>query len=189
MIGLIGSSGTGKTTLINIILGLLEPSNGEILVDNINIQKGKRSWQDQIGYVPQNIYLNDDSIKKNIAFGVPESEIDHKIIDASIKGAQLSNFINSLDKGSETKVGETGDRISGGQRQRIGIARAIYKNPKILILDEFTNSLDSSTEKKIIEEVNLSKGSKTIIMISHNLDTISNCEKIYRLTDQGIELT
>jgi|MDTC01.2.fsa_nt_gb ABC-type multidrug transport system fused ATPase/permease subunit len=189
MIGLIGSSGTGKTTLINIILGLLEPSNGEILVDNINIQKGKRSWQDQIGYVPQNIYLNDDSINKNIAFGVPESEIDQKIIDASIKGAQLSNFINSLDKGSETRVGETGDRISGGQRQRIGIARAIYKNPKILILDEFTNSLDSSTEKKIIEEVNLSRRSKTIIMISHNLDTISNCEKIYRLTDRGIELT
>ncbi len=189
VVGLIGESGAGKTTLINIILGLLTPLNGEILVDDVRIEEGKRSWQNQIGYVPQNIYLNDDSIKKNIAFGIPENEINKKKIEDSIAAAQLSNFINSLNDGYETKVGETGDRISGGQRQRIGIARALYKNPNILILDEFTNSLDSSTEKKIIQEVNLSKGSKTIIMISHSSETISNCEKIYKLTKQGLQIT
>jgi len=189
VVGLIGESGAGKTTLINIILGLLTPLNGEILVDGVRIEEGKRSWQNQIGYVPQNIYLNDDSIKKNIAFGIPENKINKKKIEDSIAAAQLSNFIDSLNDGYETKVGETGDRISGGQRQRIGIARALYKNPNILILDEFTNSLDSSTEKKIIQEVNLSKGSKTIIMISHSSETISNCEKIYKLTKQGLQIT
>ena len=146
-----------------------------------------RSWQDQIGYVPQDIYLNDDTIKKNIAFGVPENEISNEKINNTINGAQLSKFINTLENGIDTKVGECGDRISGGQRQRIGIARALYNNPKILVLDEATNSLDSKTEEGIIDEVNCLKGEKTIVMIAHRTSTLSKCEKIYKLTETGLE--
>ena len=187
-IGLVGESGIGKTTLINIILGLLSPVKGQILADGKNIHDGIRSWQNQIGYVPQNIYLNDDSIEQNIAFGIPENEIDNNAINNAINKAQLSNFINTLENGSKTKVGECGERISGGQRQRIGIARALYKNPKIIVLDESTNSLDSNTEQAIINEVNFLKGKKTIIMIAHRLSTLSSCEKIYKLTANGLKI-
>jgi len=187
-IGLVGESGIGKTTLINIILGLLQPDKGQILTDGKSIYDGIRSWQNQIGYVPQNIYLNDDSIKKNIAFGISENEIDNNAVDNAINGAQLTNFINTLENGSKTKVGESGERISGGQRQRIAIARALYKNPKIIVLDESTNSLDSNIERAIINEVNFLKGEKTIIMIAHRLSTLSSCEKIYKLTPSGLEI-
>jgi len=187
-VGLIGASGIGKTTLINIILGLLKVSDGELLVDGKNIYKNIKSWQSQIGYVPQDIYLTDDTIRKNIAFGISEHEINNSQIINTIKGAQLNKFVNTLEKGVDTTVGECGERMSGGQRQRIGIARALYNNPKILVLDEATNSLDDKTEQAIIKEVNYLKGKKTIIMIAHRISTLSNCEKIYKMAEDGLEI-
>jgi len=185
-IGIIGDSGAGKTTLLNILLGLLHPNSGEVLVDGKNISNGIRSWQNLIGYVPQNVYLSDDTLKKNIALGIFEELIDNNKIEDCLKSSKLQGFISQLNNGVNTKAGEFGDRISGGQRQRIGIARALYHNPAILILDEYTNALDIETEKKIVCEVNLLKGKKTIIMISHRLSALSNCDKIYKITKKGI---
>lgn len=187
-IGIVGESGIGKTTLINIILGLIEPSKGIIEVDGININKNVENWQKQIGYVPQDTFLTDDTIKKNIAFAIPEDKINDEIIKKVIKDAKLDKFVKSLPDNFNTKVGEFGDRLSGGQRQRIAIARSLYNNPKILILDEFTNFLDSSTEKEIINEVNALKGKKTIIMITHRHATLEKCDKVYKIDKQGIKL-
>ena len=187
-IGLIGESGIGKTTLINIILGLMQPTNGNIYVDGINIFENIKSWQSQIGYVPQNIYLSDDTIKKNIAFALPEEEIDTIAVNKAVMNAKLDSLVNNLSNGLDTKVGEFGNRISGGQRQRIGIARALYTDPKVFILDECTNSLDLETEKQIINEVNFLKGKKTIIMIAHRLSTLENCDYIYKLDNEGLKI-
>ena len=187
-IGIVGESGIGKTTLINIILGLIEPSTGVIEVNGISISENVGSWQKQIGYVPQDIFLTDDTIKKNIAFAIPEDEINDEFVKKSIKDAKLDMFVNSLPNNFNTKVGEFGDRLSGGQRQRIAIARSLYNDPKILILDEFTNFLDSSTEKKIINEVNALKGKKTIIMITHRPATLEKCDKVYKIDSQGIKI-
>jgi len=186
-IGFVGDSGVGKTTLINIILGLLKPESGYVLSDGKTIYENLRSWQNQLGYVPQNIYLIDDTLKNNIALGVPDEKINDQLISNALVSARLSKFVNSLENGVDTIVGEFGGRLSGGQRQRIGLARAIYNNPKILILDEATNSLDKETEKVILNEVNLLKGKKTIIMVSHNYETLSNCDAIFKLTNDGIE--
>ena len=187
-IGLIGESGIGKTTLINIILGLLKPTNGTIKVDNIDIFQNIRSWQSQIGYVPQNIYLTDDSIKKNVAFAIPEEKINTNAVNKAIVNAKLEGLVSNLKNGIDTKVGEFGDRISGGQRQRIAIARALYIDPKVLILDECTNALDSTTEKNILNEVNSLKGKKTIIMIAHRLSTLENCDHIYKIDQEGFKI-
>ncbi len=187
-IGLIGESGIGKTTLINMILGLIKPTNGSINVDGIDIFQNIKSWQSQIGYVPQNIYLSDDTIKKNIAFLLPEEKINDVAVKKAIKNAKLDNLVNNLNEGIDTKVGEFGDRISGGQRQRIAIARALYTDPKVFILDECTNSLDLKTEKQIIDEVNSLKGKKTIIMIAHRLSTLENCDHIYKIDQVGQKL-
>ena len=187
-IGLIGESGIGKTTLINIILGLIQPTSGDIYVDNINISKNIKSWQSQIGYVPQNVYLSDDTIKKNIAFALPEEKIDNIAVKKAVTNAKLDSLVNNLNNGLDTKVGEFGDRISGGQRQRIAIARALYVDPRILILDECTNSLDIDTERQIINEVNSLKGKKTIIMISHRSSTLENCDYIYKIDKEGLKL-
>jgi len=187
-IGLIGESGVGKTTLINLILGLVKPTNGTICVDGLNIFENMKGWQNQIGYVPQNIYLSDDTIKKNIAFALPEEKIDNYAVSRAATNAKLDSLINSLTNGLNTKVGEFGDRISGGQRQRIGIARALYTDPKVFILDECTNSLDLKTEKQIIDEVNYLKGKKTIIMIAHRLSTLENCDHIYKIEKEGLQL-
>ena len=187
-IGLIGESGIGKTTLINIILGLIQPTNGSVHVDGVSIFENIKSWQSQIGYVPQNIYLSDDTIKKNIAFALPEEKIDNLAVSKAITNAKLDSLINNLSNGLNTKVGEFGDRISGGQRQRIAIARALYTDPKVFILDECTNSLDLKTEKQIINEVNSLKGKKTIIMIAHRLSTLENCDCIYKIDKEGIKL-
>ena len=183
-IGFIGESGSGKSTIVDIILGLLPVDNGKIIVDNIDITYNMRSWQDQIGYVPQVIFLIDDSIKKNIAFGVDENEIDEDAIKMAIKAAQLDDFILSLPEGLNTSVGERGVRLSGGQRQRIGIARALYNNPKVLLLDEATSALDSETEAEVMESINSLHGEKTIIIVAHRISTLSSCDKIFRI-DKG----
>ena len=187
-IGLIGESGIGKTTLINMILGLMQPTNGDIYVDGNSIFENIKSWQNQIGYVPQNVYLTDDTIKKNIAFALPEEKIDNSLVQKAVKNAKLDSLVNNLNDGLDTKVGEFGDRISGGQRQRIAIARALYTDPKVFILDECTNSLDLKTEKQIIDEVNSLKGKKTIIMVTHRLSTLQNCDHIYRIDKEGLKL-
>ena len=185
MIGFIGQSGAGKSTLVDVILGLLD-SDGEVLIDNVNILDNLRSWQDQIGYIPQSIYLLDDSIKNNIAFGIEDSNISSSSINAAIKGAQLESFINELPDGIETRIGEDGVRLSGGQRQRLGIARALYHNPRILVLDEATSSLDTNTEDKIIKAINKLRGQKTILIIAHRMSTIQYCDVVYKIENGSI---
>jgi ABC-type multidrug transport system fused ATPase/permease subunit len=184
-IGFIGTSGAGKSTIVNLIIGLLSPTSGQILVDEKDITLNLRSWQNQIGYVSQTIFLTDDSIRNNIALGLNEEEIDDTSIMNAIKYAQLEEFIDELPNGLNTIVGERGVRISGGQIQRIGIARALYHNPEVLIFDEATSALDNATETSFIKAIeNLSKF-KTIIIIAHRLSTIKNCDYIYKL-ENGI---
>ncbi len=183
-IGLIGKSGSGKSTLVDIILGLLIPNSGKVLVDNININNNNHNWHQNIGYVPQVIYLTDDSIKNNIAFGISDENIDLNALSSAILLSQLDDFIEGLPEGYNTKVGERGVRLSGGQRQRIGIARALYHNPDLLILDEATSSLDSITEESVMKSVNLLSNKKTIIVIAHRLSTVSKCDKLYKI-DRG----
>ncbi len=180
-LGIIGESGSGKTTIINLILGILKPSSGSIFVDKIDIQNNLRGWQNNIGYVSQSFFLIDDSLKRNIAFGINENDIDMNLIDSSIKKSKLTKLIKSLKNGIETKIGERGINLSGGQMQRIAIARAIYHNPSILIFDEATSSLDSKTEHEIIKEIQQFKNKKTIIMISHNRTTLKFCDNILDL--------
>ena len=187
-IGLIGKSGSGKTTLSDLILGLLNPSSGFIKVDGININNNIKSWQTQIGYVPQSIYLLDDTLRKNIAFGIEDNLIDENAIQQSIVSAQLSEFIDSLDDGLETMVGERGVRLSGGQKQRIGIARALYNNPPLIVLDEATSSLDNETERSFNKAVEELKGKKTLIIVAHRLSTIEKCDKIFKLDNGCISL-
>ena len=183
-IGFIGDSGAGKSTLIDLLLGLLQTTSGNIIVDNKNISENLRNWQNQIGYVPQDIYLLDDTIKKNIAFGIPEKNIDNKKLLKSIEMSQLKEFINSLPDGEHTIVGNRGIRLSGGQKQRIGIARALYNNRKILILDEATSSLDINNEKKVMEEIFSLGGSRTLIIVTHRHQTVQNCDNVF-LLDKG----
>ena len=180
-IGIIGTSGSGKSTLIDLILGLLEPESGVILVDGVDIKTNMKEWQNIIGYVPQTIYLIDDTLKNNIAFGVKPSDIcEKKLLDA-IKTSQLDQFINTLPQGLDTMVGERGVMISGGQRQRIAIARALYKNPSIIILDEATSALDEITENGVIEALNLLQGLKTVIMVTHKPSILLKCDKIFKI--------
>ncbi len=178
-VGFIGGSGAGKSTIVDIILGLLTPVKGRVLVDGIDIEEDLRCWQNNIGYVPQSIYLTDDSLRRNIAFGISNEDIDELALNRAIKAAQLNEFVNSLENGLDSVVGERGIRISGGQRQRIGIARALYHDPEVLVLDEATSSLDVATETKIMEAVNTFKGKKTIIIVAHRLSTVENCNLIY----------
>lgn len=180
-VGFIGQSGSGKSTLVDIILGLLEPSAGQILVDGKNIQANLRSWQSQLGYVPQSIYLTDDTLRRNIAFGLPNEEINETSVQEAIHASQLDLFIDSLPEGLETIVGERGVRLSGGQRQRIGIARALYHNPDVLVLDEATSALDTVTEQGVMEALKAMKGLRTIIIVAHRLSTVEDCDKLYRL--------
>ena len=187
-VGILGFSGSGKTTLINIILGLLKSTTGKILIDGKDINTGLQSWQSHIGYVSQSVYLTDDTLKKNIAFGsMKDEDIDPNKIKKALKDSQLEKLVLSLNNGLDTKLGEFGERISGGERQRIGIARALYNDPKLLILDESTNSLDSQTEEKILEDVISLNKSMTIIMIAHRLSTLSKCNRILKLSNSNIE--
>ncbi|MDB4794824.1 ABC transporter ATP-binding protein/permease [bacterium] len=188
-IGIIGKSGSGKSTLINLLLGLLSPSNGIIKVDNKDISDRLGAWQSNIGYVPQNICLTDDTILRNIAFGVPLNKIDLNKAWSALKEAQLDKFVNTLPDILSTKVGERGVRLSGGQCQRIGIARALYHNPPILILDEATSSLDNDTEKNLMQSIWELKGKKTIFIIAHRTSTVANCDRLYKLKNGLIEST
>ena len=183
-VGFIGASGSGKSTLVDVILGLLTPRNGHIEIDGKNIHLALRNWQDQIGYVPQSIYLTDDSLRRNIAFGLAEEQIDDVAVKHAIHAAQLDDFVTSLPDGMETIVGERGIRISGGQRQRIGIARALYHDPNVLVLDEATSALDTATEVGVMQAVMALHGKKTIIIVAHRLSTVEKCDRLYEL-DQG----
>jgi ABC-type multidrug transport system fused ATPase/permease subunit len=180
-IGLIGKSGAGKTTLVDVILGLLTPDTGEIKVDGISVGDNLRSWQNLIGYIPQSIFLTDDTIERNIAFGVTDDKIDRKRLHQAIQAAQLTELMQDLPEGLETVVGERGVRLSGGQRQRVGIARALYHEREILVLDEATAALDNETESLVTEAIKSLSGKKTTIIIAHRLSTIEHCDRIYLL--------
>ena len=189
-IGIIGPTGAGKSTLIDVILGLLEPTKGKVMLNNQNIKENYLDWKKQIGYIPQDIYLLDDTIRKNIAFGIPEKEINDKLLTDSINLSQLNELISSLPEGLETVVGNRGIKLSGGQKQRIGIARALYRKSKILVPDEATSSLDMVTEKKLIEDIENLVGDYTLIIVTHRLSTIKNCDNVImlsngKLLDQG----
>lgn len=186
MVGLVGASGAGKSTLADIILGLLTPQMGKIYADDLDVLKNVQTWQQEIGYIPQVIYLSDDSIRNNIAFGVPEDEIDDTRVRLAAEQAQLADFIDLLADGYQTSVGDRGIRLSGGQRQRIGIARALYNDPELLILDEATSALDHDTETAVMEAIDHLQGQKTMIIIAHRLSTIANADCIYEVADGKI---
>ncbi|SFU66919.1 ABC transporter ATP-binding protein [Butyrivibrio sp. INlla21] len=188
-VGIIGPSGAGKSTVVDIILGLLHVQKGEILCDGSNIFSNYESWLSQIGYIPQSIYMVDESIRENIAFGIDADEIDDKRIWEVMEEAQLADFVRSLPEGLDTKIGDRGVRLSGGQRQRIGIARALYHNPEILVFDEATSALDNETEAAVMEAINSFHGKKTMIIIAHRLNTIANCDVIYEVKDEKIRAT
>ena len=179
-IGLLGESGSGKTTFIDLLIGILNPAKGEIKVDGKDISSNLRKWQNNIGYIPQFIYLIDDTIKKNIAFGLNEEIIDIGKMENVLEVSQMKNFVETLPKKIETKVGEFGVRLSGGQRQRIGIARSLYNNPNLLVMDEATNSLDEEIEKKIMNSIYLMKGKKTILISSHKKSILDKCDIILK---------
>lgn len=183
-IALIGPSGAGKTTLADLILGALEPTEGTIYVDNTDIYKHLAAWQKNVGYIPQNIYLMDDTIEKNIIYGAGET--DERKLWRAIEEAQLKDFVMSLSAGINTIVGEQGIRLSGGQRQRIGIARALYNNPEVLVLDEATSALDNDTEKAVMEAIESLSGSKTLIIIAHRLTTVKNCDLKYEVKNRTV---
>lgn len=180
-VGIVGTSGAGKSTVVDILLGLLEVRNGTVYVDGKDVKADYRKWLKNIGYIPQMIFMLDDSIRKNVAFGVPEDEIDEDRLWEVLKEAQLDEFIKTLPEGLDTGIGERGIRLSGGQRQRIGIARALYNDPEVLILDEATSALDNDTEAAIMEAINRLHGKKTLIIIAHRLQTIEKCDLVYRV--------
>lgn len=184
----IGPSGAGKTTMADIILGLLKPEDGEILVSGINVYDNPRKWSEKIGYIPQTIYLSDDTIRNNIAFGIEENKINDKAVWKALEQAQLKEFIQNQKDKLNTLIGERGVRLSGGQRQRIGIARALYSNPEILVLDEATSSLDTETEQAVMEAIDSLHGKKTLIIIAHRLTTIENCDLIYEIKDNTVKI-
>jgi ABC-type multidrug transport system fused ATPase/permease subunit len=183
VVGFVGGSGAGKSTIIDLILGLLSPAEGAVLVDGVDIQTNLRGWQDQIGYVPQTIYLTDDSIRRNVAFGVPEAEINDEGVTKAINAAQLTEFVSGLPDELNTLVGERGVRLSGGQRQRIGIARALYHDPQLLVLDEASSALDVETEREVMKSVLALRGSKTVLIVAHRLSTVECCDWIYRMEE------
>lgn len=183
-VGIIGASGAGKSTIVDVMLGLLKPESGTVCIGGMSVFEQYGGWLANIGYIPQTINLMDDSIRANIAFGIPEDEIDDERVQEVLEEAQLEGFIEQLPEGSQTIVGERGVRLSGGQRQRIGIARALYHNPELLILDEATSALDNDTEAAIMDAINRFHGRKTMLIIAHRMKTIEHCDLIYRV-DNG----
>lgn len=195
-VAFVGPSGAGKTTLVNLLLGLLQPTEGRITVDGKVIDTNARAWRDCVGFVPQDTFLLDDTVRRNIALGVPDAEIDDDAVWSALASAQLTEFVESAPNKLDAMVGERGTRISGGQKQRISIARALYTNPDILIMDEATSSLDAETEALISAAIDALRGDKTLIIVAHRLSTVKNCDRIFwmkegRISDSGsfVELT
>ncbi len=185
-VGFIGPSGAGKTTLVDLILGVLKPQEGRITVDGMDIAESYRGWHDKIGYIPQTIYMLDDTIRNNVAFGAPDGASDDAVWEA-LRRAQLDTFVRSLEGGLDTVIGEAGVRLSGGQRQRIGIARALYRSPQVLVLDEATSALDNETEAAVMEAIDSLQGQVTLLIIAHRLSTIRNCDMVYEVSGGKIE--
>jgi ABC-type multidrug transport system fused ATPase/permease subunit len=183
-VGFVGPSGCGKSTLVDLVLGLFVADAGRVMVDGQDIQQNVRAWQDQIGYVPQSVYLTDDTLRRNVAFGLANHQIDEAAVQRAIKAAQLDEFVASLPNGLETIVGERGVRLSGGEHQRIGIARALYHDPAVLVLDEATSALDAATEQGVMRAVTALQGSKTLLIVAHRISTVAQCDRLYRL-EQG----
>lgn len=188
-VAFIGASGAGKTTLADIILGVLSAQKGNILVDGHPIDAMSREWHKKVGYIPQTIFLMDDTVRNNIAFGIESSKINESQLEKAIDGAQIKEFIDSLPEGLNTEIGERGVRLSGGQRQRIGIARALYFNPEILVLDEATSALDNDTESAVMEAIDNLAGTKTLLIIAHRLTTIKNCDIVYEIKDKKVGIS
>jgi len=185
-VGIVGTSGAGKTTAVDVLLGLLNIESGAVLADGIDIKTNYKGWLKNLGYIPQSIFMLDSTIRKNVAFGVPDDEIDDDMVWRALAEASLDEFVKSLPEGLDTGIGERGIRLSGGQRQRIGIARALYDDPEVLILDEATSALDGDTESAIMESINSLHGKKTLIIIAHRLQTIEKCDIVYRVEDGRI---
>ena len=188
-VGIVGVTGAGKTTLVDVILGLLKPDSGSVCYGTLDIHEDYAEWQRHIGYIPQNIYLVDDTIRNNVALGVEEKNIDDEQVWKVLESAQIADFVRSLDEGLDTVIGERGVRISGGQRQRIGIARALYDDPEILFFDEATSALDSDTEAAVMKSINALGKDKTMIIVAHRLTTIAGCDKIFRVEDNHVTET
>lgn len=188
-VGIMGASGAGKSTIVDILLGLLKIQEGKITCDGVNIFDNYPAWLAQIGYIPQSIYLVDEPIRNNIAFGIADDEIEDDRIWQVLEEAQLKEFVQGLPDGLDTTIGERGVRLSGGQRQRLGIARALYHNPEILVFDEATSALDNETEQAVMEAINSFHGKKTMVIIAHRLNTIENCDIIYKVEGGKIEET
>lgn len=180
-VGIVGTSGAGKTTIVDILLGLLQIQSGEILADGVEVREHYQSFLKDIGYIPQTIFMIDSTIRKNVAFGVADEDIDDAKVWRALQEAQLDEFVRGLPDGLDTSIGERGIRISGGQRQRIGIARALFEDPEVLVLDEATSALDNETEAAIMESINMLHGRKTLIIIAHRLQTIEKCDMVYRV--------
>ncbi|MCH5261510.1 MAG: ABC transporter ATP-binding protein [Lachnospiraceae bacterium] len=180
-VGIVGTSGSGKTTVVDIMLGLLRLQSGEILADGVEVREHYASWLKNIGYIPQTIFMVDSTIRKNVAFGYADEDIDDDKVWEALKEAQLDEFVRGLPEGLDTGIGERGIRISGGQRQRIGIARALFEDPEVLVLDEATSALDNETEAAIMDSINRLHGRKTLVIIAHRLQTIEKCDMVYRI--------
>ena len=187
-IGIVGTSGAGKTTIIDIMLGLLKPESGEVLADGVDIRQNYRGWLKNIGYIPQTIFMLDTTIRRNVAFGYADEDIDDEKVWAALREAQLDEHVRSLPDGLDTEIGERGIRLSGGQRQRIGIARALFEDPEVLVLDEATSALDGETEAAIMDSINRLHGRKTLIIIAHRLTTIEKCDLVFRVKDEKVVL-
>ncbi len=182
-VGIVGTSGAGKTTIVDVLLGLLEPEEGRILADGVDVNTNYRGWLKNIGYIPQTIFMTDSTIRKNVAFGVADEDIDDEKVWQALREAALDEFVKELPEGLDTQIGERGIRLSGGQRQRIGIARALFEDPEVLVLDEATSALDNDTEAAIMDSINRLHGRKTLVIIAHRLQTIEKCDMIYSIGD------